>query len=137
MRYAIAASLLLALVLPAAAEGHCRRYSNKATLGTPVIHKVLFSTTMSTTWCFDGRRVTRLGRTRLTPALSRLGTLAGWEFRGAASGERWVDRRGAYRVRRVVHWRRCTARCFHCYVEMVSVLGADGRARRHNRVRRS
>ena len=141
MRLPAAVTIVLSLLFPAAADARCRTHINTAWLGTPVVHKRLFATTLSTAWCFNGRRVTRVRRVRVYPSLTRLGTIASWEYRGVSARDgRLVAVRGtarrAYRLRRVVHWRRCAARCFYLYLEMNSLLYWDGRAGQANRLRR-
>jgi prepilin-type processing-associated H-X9-DG protein len=141
VRVIAAAAVAAVLLLPASAEAGCRRYSNRADLGALFFHTRLFSTTVSTRWCFDGRRVTRLGRVRIYPALSTLGTLVSWEFKGVTERENRLLRVGGrrhagYRVRRVLDWRRCITNCHHVYLEMNNYLYADGHARRFNRVRK-
>jgi hypothetical protein len=142
MRRAAIAALALALLAPAAAHAGCRRFSNRAVLATSIVHARLFSTTLTATWCFDGRRVTRLGRVRLYPAITTLGTLVSWEYGGVSErydGSLRVHgrRRGGYRVQRVVDWKRCAANCHHVYLELNSYLYADGRAERFNRLRKA
>ena len=137
MRRAAIAALAVALLAPASADAGCRRYSNRAVLATSIIHKRLFSTTVTTTWCFDGRQVTRLGRVRIYPALTTLGTLVSWEFRGVSERyTRLLRRRTGYRVQRVVDWQRCITTCHHVYLELNSYLYADGHAARFNRIRK-
>jgi hypothetical protein len=131
-----AIAIAIALAAPASADAGCRRYSNRAVLATSIIHARLFSTTLSTVWCFDGRRVTRLGRSRIYPALSSLGTLVSWEYKGVT--ERYDGQsRSRYRVHRVVDWARCITTCHHVYLEMNSYLYADGHAAKFNRVRKN
>jgi hypothetical protein len=141
VRSLIAACLSLALLAPAA-EGRCAHYSNRARMGTRVGHLHLFSTTLSTAWCFKGRRVTRLAAVHVSPGLTDLGSLLTWEFRGVVGREDRIfavpgERRGLYRVRRVVHWEQCPGACFHLYVELTSYLFGDGRTVRRNRVRKN
>jgi hypothetical protein len=135
------AALAIALLAPASADAGCRRYSNRAVLATSIIHARLFSTTVAASWCFDGRRVTRLGRVRVYPSITTLGTLVSWEYGGVSErDDRSLRvggrRRGGYRVQRIVDWKRCVTTCHHIYLELNSYLYADGRARRFNRIRR-
>jgi prepilin-type processing-associated H-X9-DG protein len=127
----------------ATADVRCAGYANRARVATHGLHRHLFTTTLNTRWCYDGRRVVRLSDVRVEPALSTLGSLLTWEFRGlvrAASENRAFSLdgrpRAGYRVRRVAHWRQCLARCFNYYVELNNFLYADGHARRLNRVGR-
>jgi hypothetical protein len=141
VRSLIAACVSLAVLAPAA-EGRCAHYSNRARMGTRVGHLHLFTSTLSSGWCFRRGRVTRLGAVRVSPALTDLGSLLTWEYRGVVAREDRVfavpgERRGLYRVRRVVHWQQCPARCFHLYVELNSYLFGDGRTARINRVRKN
>ena len=141
MRFVVIAAVAVSLLAPASAEAGCRRYSNRAVLATSIIHKRLFSTTVTTRWCFDGRRVTRLGRVRIYPALTSLGTLVSWEFNGVAERDNRLlrvhgRRRAGYRVQRLVDWRRCVTTCHHVYLELNSYLYANGRAARFNRIRK-
>jgi hypothetical protein len=140
MRVITGALIALSLAVPASAGARCAHYSNPYRMGTRVGHLKLFTTTVSTVWCYDGHRVTRLGSVRVYPSLTDLGSLLGWEFRGAVARDQRVfavpgDRRGAYRVRRVVHWQQCLKRCFHLYVELNSFLYGSGWTSRRNRVR--
>ena len=133
MRFAVIAAVAVSLLVPASAHAGCRRYSNRAVLATSIVHARLFTTT----WCFDGRRVTRLGRVRIYPALTSLGTLVSWEFRGVSERyTRALPRRAGYRVQRVVDWQRCITTCHHVYLELNNYLYADGHAARFNRLRK-
>src|SRR3954447_20692964 len=141
MRVVGATLISLALVAPASAEARCDHYSNSYRMGTRVGHVKLLTTTVSSVWCYDGHRVTRLGSVRVYPSLTDLGSLLTWEFRGVVARDERVfavpgDRRGAYRVRRVVHWQQCLKRCFHLYVELNSYLYGSGWTARRNRVRK-
>ena len=137
MRFAVIAAVAITLLVPASADAGCRRYSNRAVLATSIVHARLFSTKLTTTWCFDGRQVTRLGRVRIYPALTSLGTLVSWEFNGVSERyTRRLRRRTGYRVQRVVDWQRCAATCHHVYLELNSYLYADGHAARFNRLRK-
>src|SRR4051794_9054170 len=49
------------------ADTHCRRYANTARLVTRALHRPLFATTLSTTWCYDGQHVVRLAGVRIVP----------------------------------------------------------------------
>jgi hypothetical protein len=141
VRFVVATAIAFAVLTPAAAEARCARYSNRAVLATAIVHERLFSTTLTTSWCFDGRRVTRLGRARIYPALTSLGTLVSWEFKGVVERDNRLlkvggRRRAGYRVERVLDWQRCITTCHHVYLEMNNYLSADGRAERFNRVRK-
>jgi hypothetical protein len=141
VRSLLAAVVSLALLAPAA-EGRCSHYSNGAGMGTRVGHLHLFTTTLSTGWCFSRGRVTRLRSVHVSPSLTDLGSLLTWEFRGVVAREDRIfavpgERRGLYRVRRVVHWEQCPGACFHLYVELTSYLFGDGRTVRRNRVRKN
>jgi len=141
MRTALPAALIaLALVTPATAEARCDHYSNSYRMGTRTGHLKLFTTTLSAVWCHEGHRVTRLGSVRVYPSLTDLGSILGWEFKGMVARDQRVfavpgERRGAYRVLRVVHWQQCLQRCFHLYVELNSYLYGSGWTSRRNRVR--
>jgi hypothetical protein len=111
-------------------------------MGTRVGHLHLFTTTLSTGWCFSRGRVTRLRSVHVSPSLTDLGSLLTWEFRGVVAREDRIfavpgERRGLYRVRRVVHWEQCLGHCFHLYVELNSYLFGDGRTARRNGVRKN
>jgi hypothetical protein len=141
MRALIAALVSLALLVPSAAEARCAHYSNSSRMGTRVGHAPLFTSTLSAVWCFDGHRVTRLGSVHVYPSLTDLGSILTWEFKGVVARDQRVfavpgERRGAYRVRRVVHWQQCPTRCFHLYVELNSYLYGSGWTARRDRVRK-
>lgn len=141
MRFLIAALVCLGLLVPASADAHCAHYTNAWHMGTRVGHLPLFTSTLSTVWCYDGHRVTRLGSVRVYPSLSELGSILTWEFRGTVVRDERVFavpgyRRGAYRVRRVVHWQQCPSRCFNLYVELNSYLFGTGWTARRDRVRK-
>jgi hypothetical protein len=140
VRSIAAAVSSLALLVPASAEARCSHYENSWHMGTRVGHLALFATTLSAVWCYDGHRVTRLGSVRVYPSLTDLGSILTWEFKGVVTSDERVfavpgDRRGAYRVRRLVHWQQCPSRCFHLYVELNSYLYGSGWTSRRNRVR--
>jgi hypothetical protein len=125
------------------AATHCRRYANTARLVTHALHRPLFATTLSTTWCYDGQHVVRLAGVRIVPTLSTLGSFLTWEFKGAVPGasenrvfSRDGRRRAGYRVRRIVQWQQCPARCFNYYLELNNFLYWDGHKGRLNRVRK-
>ena len=140
MRALLAACISLALLAPVA-DARCAHYSNGARMGTRLGHLHLFTTTLSTGWCFNGRRVTRLGRVHVSPGLTDLGSLLTWEFKGVVARDDRVfplpgERRALYRVRRVVHWQQCPTRCFHLNVELNNYLYGDGLTGRRNRERK-
>ena len=85
--------------------------------------------------------MTRLGPVHVYPSLTGLGSILTWEFKGVVDRDDRVfpvpgERRGVYRVRRVVHWQQCPTSCFHLYMELNSYLYGSGWTGRRNRVRK-